>query len=209
MPRRRFTPRLRAGVVLACAALLAGADAPPDLTRVGAVTEVTGARPDVRLVSPVPGGEWTLPAGDYAHTRFSTLQQIDVANVKNLQVKTTLSTGIPKGHEGSPLVVNDHMYVVTPYPNNLIAVDLRQPSGALAWTYQPNPDPRAVGIACCDVVNRGASYADGKVVYNLLDAHTVAVDAATGKELWRTRLGDIEKGETITMAALIVKLGSV
>ena len=126
-----------------------------------------------------------MPAGDYANTRFSPLDQINNTNVKSLKVITTLSTGIPHGHEGQPLIVNNTMYVVTPFPNNLIAVDLTKPGGALKWVYQPNPNPRAVGIACCDLVNRGASFADGKIVYNTLDAHTVAVDAATGKEVWR------------------------
>src|SRR5919198_542860 len=97
------------------------------------------------------------------------------------------------------------MYTVTPFPNNLIAVDLTKPGGALKWTFQPNPDPRAMGIACCDVVNRGASYADGKIIYNTLDAHTVAVDAESGKEVWRTKVGDINVGETTTMAPLVVK----
>ena len=129
------------------------------------------------MIAPVAGNEWTLPAGDYANTRFSSLAQITTANVANLKVMTTLSTGIPHGHEGNPLVVDNTMYVVTPFPNNLIAVDLTKPGGALKWIYEPHPDPRSVGIACCDVVNRGASYADGKIIYNLLDAHTVAVDA--------------------------------
>ncbi len=97
------------------------------------------------------------------------------------------------------------MYVVTPYPNNLIAIDLTKGTGAVKFVYQPHPDPRAQGIACCDVVNRGASYADGKIIYNLLDATTVAVDANTGQEVWRTKVGDIDIGETTTMAALVVK----
>jgi PQQ-dependent dehydrogenase (methanol/ethanol family) len=166
---------------------------------------VAGTRPGIRLVTPLPNGEWTLPAGDYAHTRFSPLAQIDTSNVARLTVATTLSTGIPRGHEGNPLVVDDTLYVVTPFPNNLIAVDLTVPGGTPKWIFEPNPDSRAVGIACCDVVNRGASYADGKIVYNLLDAHTVAVDAKTGKEVWRTKVGDIDVGETTTMAPLVVK----
>jgi PQQ-dependent dehydrogenase (methanol/ethanol family) len=159
----------------------------------------------VRLVSALPDREWRLPAGDYANTRHSPLAQLTPANVGRLKVVNTVSTGIPHGHEGQPLVVGDTMYIVTPYPNNLIAIDLSQPGGALKWIYQPHPDPRAVGIACCDVVNRGASYADGKIIYNLLDAHTVAVDAQTGKEVWRTKTGEINRGETTTMAALVVK----
>jgi alcohol dehydrogenase (cytochrome c) len=177
----------------------------PEKTSSEATPNVPGAAPGIRLISPLPAGEWRLPAGDYANTRFSTLDQINVSNVKNLKVITTLSTGIPQGHEGQPLIVNNTMYVVTPYPNNLIAVDLTKPGGALKWVYEPHPDPRSVGIACCDIVNRGASYADGKIVYNTLDAHTVAVDAATGKEVWKTQVGDINFGETTTMAALAVK----
>jgi lanthanide-dependent methanol dehydrogenase len=169
------------------------------------IPDVPGTAPGMRLISPLPAGEWRLPAGDYANTRFTQLDQINAGNAKNLKVITTFSTGIPFGHEGQPLIVNNTMYVVTPYPNNLIAVDLTKPGGALKWVYEPHPDPRAVGIACCDVVNRGASFADGKIVYNLLDAHTVAVDAATGKEVWRTQVGDINYGETTTMAALVVK----
>jgi PQQ-dependent dehydrogenase (methanol/ethanol family) len=161
--------------------------------------------PQMRFVSEVPDGEWRLPAGDYANTRYSALSQINSGNVSGLKIVTSLSTGIARGHEGQPLVVNGTMYIVTPYPNNLIAVDLSKPGGALRWVYEPHPDPEAVGKACCDVVNRGGSYVDGKIVYNLLDDHTVAVDAQTGAEVWRTKLGDINIGETLTMAPLAIK----
>ena len=89
-------------------------------------------------------------------------------------------------------------------PNLLYSIDLTKPGGALNWTYAPKTDARAVGIACCDIVNRGAVYADGKIIYNTLDAQTVAVDAKTGKEVWRTRVGDINIGETMTGAPLVV-----
>jgi PQQ-dependent dehydrogenase (methanol/ethanol family) len=171
----------------------------------GTATRGTDYAPGVKLVAPLPGAEWRLPNGDVANTRYSPLAEITTANVANLQVRATLTTGIPNGHEGSPLVVGGTMYVVTPYPDNLIAIDLTKPHGPLKWTYQPHPAPRAVGIACCDVVNRGASYADGKIIYNTLDAQTIAVDAQTGRELWRTRVGDINVGETVTMAPLVVK----
>jgi PQQ-dependent dehydrogenase (methanol/ethanol family) len=171
----------------------------------GTTTDIKGASEGVELIAPVANGQWTLPGGDYAHTRFSPLDQITPKNVSRLTVRDTFSTGIPRGHEGGPLVVNDTMYVVTPYPNRLIAIDLNKPGGPVKWTYEPGPEPVSVGLACCDVVNRGASYADGKVVYNLLSAETVAVDAETGKEIWRTRTGNMQKGVTTTMAPLIVK----
>jgi PQQ-dependent dehydrogenase (methanol/ethanol family) len=109
------------------------------------------------------------------------------------------------GHEGQPLVVNNTMYVVTPYPNVLYAFDLTQEGYPLKWKYRPNVNPAVIGIACCDLVNRGAFYADGKIVYNLLDGYTVAVDATTGKEIWKTKIADVYKGESTPMAPLIVK----
>ena len=166
---------------------------------------VPGAAPMTHLVSEVSSGEWRMPAGDYGNLRYSTLDTIKTTNVMNLHVITTFSTGVPHGHEGQPLVFGNTMYVVTPFPNNLIAVDLTKPGGAIKWIYEPHPDSRAVGIACCDVVNRGASFGDGKIVYSLLDATVVAVDAETGKEAWRTRVGDINKGETFTGAPIVVK----
>jgi lanthanide-dependent methanol dehydrogenase len=170
-----------------------------------AVPAIPGALPDIHLVSPPPNGEWRIPAGDYAHTRFSTLDQINTQNVGNLHLVTSMATGIPHGHEGGPLVVNNTMYMITPFPNNLIAIDLKNPTGPVKWTYEPNPDGRAVGVACCDVVNRGGSYGDGKIVYATLDDHVVAVNAETGKEEWKATVGDPNLGETITMAPLIVK----
>jgi lanthanide-dependent methanol dehydrogenase len=166
---------------------------------------VPGAPPGVRTVAEVSRGEWRMPAGDYGNLRFSTLDTINTTNVMNLHPVTTFSTGVPRGHEGQPLVFDNTMYVVTPFPNNLIAVDLTKPGGAVKWIYQPHPDRRAVGIACCDVVNRGASYGDGKIIYSLLDATVVAVKIEDGTEAWRTRVGDINRGETFTAAPIVVK----
>jgi PQQ-dependent dehydrogenase (methanol/ethanol family) len=166
---------------------------------------VPGAPPTTRLVSAVAGDEWRMPAGDYGNLRYSTLDTITTTNAVNLHVVTTFSTGVARGHEGQPLVFGNTMYVVTPFPNNLIAVDLTKPGGAVKWIYEPHPDPRAVGIACCDVVNRGASYGDGKIIYSLLDATVVAVDAESGKEAWRTTVGDINRGETFTAAPIVVR----
>jgi PQQ-dependent dehydrogenase (methanol/ethanol family) len=149
-------------------------------------------------------GQWVRAAKDFASTRYSALDQINATNVKHLKPAWTFDTGILRGQEAAPLVVGDTMYVVTPYPNILYALDLRRP-GAVRWKYEPQPAAAAQGVACCDVVNRGAAYAGGLVVFNTLDAHTVAVDALTGREAWRTKLGEINRGETMTMAPLIVR----
>jgi PQQ-dependent dehydrogenase (methanol/ethanol family) len=195
-------------LVLSCAALAVAAacarheEAPPRYVHQG---KVAGVATGIQLITPLPNGEWHLPAGDLANTRFSPLDQITVDNVAGLRPTFTFSTGIPRGHEGAPLVVGDTMYVVTPFPNLLYAIDLTDPRAPLRWTFDPGADPKAVGIACCDVVNRGASYVDGKVIYVALDTQAIAVDARTGKEVWRTRIGNINVGETITMAPLVVK----
>jgi len=169
------------------------------------VGHVAGAPPAMQLVAELAHGEWRMPAGDYGNLRFSTLNGITTANAAHLRVITTFSTGVARGHEGQPLVFGNTMYVVTPFPNNLVAVDLTKPGGAVKWIYEPHPDPDAVGIACCDVVNRGAAYADGKIIYSLLDATVVAVDADSGAEVWRTRVGNIKIGETFTAAPLVIK----
>jgi len=150
-------------------------------------------------------GRWTMPGKDFAATRFSALAQLTPDNVAGLKPVWNFSTGVLRGHEGQPLVVNNTMYVVTPYPNVLYAFDLTLPSYPLKWKYRPNVDSNALGIACCDAINRGAFYAGGKVVYNTLDGHTIAVDAATGKELWNTKVADLTDGETTPMAPFIVK----
>jgi lanthanide-dependent methanol dehydrogenase len=150
-------------------------------------------------------GQWVRPAKNYASTRFSGLSEITADNVRNLRLAWTFETGILRGQEAAPLVVNNTMYIVTPFPNYLYALDLTKPGAPMKWVYKPGPIAAAQGVACCDVVNRGASYADGKIVYNTLDDHTVAVDAATGKELWKTKVGEINMGESLTMAPLIVK----
>src|SRR5207244_1978601 len=80
-----------------------------------------------------------------------------------------------------------------------------KPGAPMKWVYQPHPSAASQGVACCDVVNRGASYANGKIYYNTLDLQTVAVDANTGKQIWKTKLGDINQGESTTMAPLVVK----
>jgi lanthanide-dependent methanol dehydrogenase len=169
----------------------------------GAPALVAGTR--IGAPRTTAAGEWQMPAGDYASSRFSDLAQITPANAANLKASWTFSTGVLRGHEGQPLVVDNTMYLVTPYPNVSYAIDLATAGQPLKWKFRPENAQAAAGQACCDVVNRGAAYADGKIFYNLLDGHTVAVDAANGTQLWRTRMADLNRGETMTMAPIVVK----
>jgi PQQ-dependent dehydrogenase (methanol/ethanol family) len=150
-------------------------------------------------------GQWVMPAKNYASTRFSGLNEINTQNVSHLGVSWTFSTGMVAGHEAAPLVVGDTMFVVTPFPNIVYAFDLTRPGAPMKWHYDPEPLGAAKGVACCDLVNRGAAYADGKIFFNTLDGRTIALDAATGRPTWITQLADINKGETMTMAPLVVK----
>jgi PQQ-dependent dehydrogenase (methanol/ethanol family) len=151
--------------------------------------------------------QWPMAAKNYANTRFSHLNQITKDNVGQLQMAWSFSLGTPRGQEAAPLVVNGTLYIVGPYagvhPNEVFALDIAD--GELKWSYSPKPDPAAEGVACCDVVTRGLAYDNGKIFLNTLDGFSVAIDANTGKELWHTKLGDINKGETITMAPIVVK----
>jgi alcohol dehydrogenase (cytochrome c) len=149
------------------------------------------------------GDTWTTPAGTLQGTRYSSLNQITTSNVGGLVEEFSFPTNTKASHQGGPLVVNNVMYVVTPWPNNLIAMDLTHPGTAL-WTFKPGTSGTARGVACCDVVNRGASYANGLVVYALLDGHVVAVNASTGTLAWKTAVAVPSQGEVLTGAPIIV-----
>ncbi|TPI32696.1 PQQ-dependent dehydrogenase, methanol/ethanol family [Mesorhizobium sp. B3-1-6] len=182
-------------MLLVCAPLLtAASEAPPS----PAISPPPAA-------APPDDGQWTMPAKNYASTRYSELAEINEGNVKNLQVAFTFSTGVNKGQEAAPLVVGSTMYIVSPFPNIVYALDLSKPGAPMKWKYEPNPEPAAQGVACCDVVNRGAAFADGRLFFNTLDGHTIALDADSGQPLWNAHIGNINIGETITMAPLVVK----
>jgi len=148
--------------------------------------------------------QWVMPTGNYANQRYSTLDQLNATNVSKLHPVWSFSTGVLRGHEGGPLVIGNTMYVHTPFPNNVFALDLND-NGKILWKYEPRQDPTVIAVMCCDTVNRGVAYGDGKIILNQADATTVALDAKTGKELWHVKNGDPAKGETMTMAPMIVK----
>ena len=148
--------------------------------------------------------QWVLQTGDYFNQRYSTLDQINKSNVKDLKVAWTFSTGVLRGHEGSPLVIGDTMYVHTPFPNIVYALDLNN-DGRIIWKYEPKQDPSVIPVMCCDTVNRGVAYADGKIFLHQADTTVVALDAKNGKEIWKVVNGDPKKGETNTATVLPVK----
>ncbi|MBS3952704.1 MAG: methanol/ethanol family PQQ-dependent dehydrogenase [Methylomicrobium sp.] len=153
---------------------------------------------------------WVMQTKDYSSTHFSELYDINITNVKNLKVAWSFSTGVLNGHEGGPLVVDGIMYVHTPYPNNVFAIDLKEPDKIL-WQFKPKQNPAARAVACCDVVNRGLAYApQGKdypatIFLNQLDGHIVALNAKTGDLLWKMENSDIAMGSTLTIAPFVAE----
>src|SRR6516162_2811300 len=148
--------------------------------------------------------QWVMQQGDDANTRYSKLNQINASNVKKLQPAWTFSTGVLRGHEGGPLVIGDVMYVHTPFPNTVYALDLNH-DGKILWKYEPRQDPNVIPIMCCDTVNRGVAYADGKIFLHQADTTLVALDAKTGKVVWSVMDGEAGKGQSGTDAPFVFK----
>jgi len=147
---------------------------------------------------------WATALGNYAGTRYSKLNQINTKNVKNLQPAWSFSTGVLRGHEGGPLVVGDVIYIHTPFPNTVYALD--QATQSVIWEYTPSMDADVtIPVMCCDTVNRGLAYGDGKIFLQQSDTVLTALDAKTGQRIWSVQNGDPKLGMTNTQAPLVVK----
>ncbi|PZU55282.1 MAG: PQQ-dependent dehydrogenase, methanol/ethanol family [Thauera sp.] len=146
---------------------------------------------------------WAMQAGNFENQRYSTLNQINKKNVKDLKVAWTFSTGVLRGHEGGPLVIGGMLFVHSPFPNKVFAIDLE--TQKIVWKYEPKQDPSVIPVMCCDTVNRGLAYAEGKILLQQADTVLVALDAKTGKKLWDVKNGDPKIGETNTQAPHVFK----
>jgi lanthanide-dependent methanol dehydrogenase len=178
---------LMRGAVLAAAAVIS-------------TSALADADLDARMADPA---NWASQAGDNANHRHSELKQINGSNVGKLQVAWTISTGVLRGHEGSPLVIGDTMYIHTPFPNNVYAISLKDQT--FRWKYEPKQDADVVPVMCCDTVNRGLAYGDGKIFLQQADTTLVALDAKTGKVVWSVKNGNPKIGETNTNAPHVFK----
>jgi PQQ-dependent dehydrogenase (methanol/ethanol family) len=146
---------------------------------------------------------WAMQAGDMFNQRYSKLTQINAQNVGKMQVAWMFSTGVLRGHEGSPLVVNGTMYLHTPFPNKVFAIDLD--TQKIKWRYEPKQDAAVIPQMCCDTVYRGLAYAENKIFLQQADTMLVALDAGTGKVIWSVRNGDPKVGAVNTNAPHVFK----
>jgi len=144
------------------------------------------------------GDNWDNPAGDWAESHFSRLEDINAANVETLGLAWEYDLGTARVQEATPLVVDGVMYT----SGNLGRVyALDAATGAEKWTFDPGVDMQYNRYACCDQANRGVALADGKVFVASLDGWLYALDAATGKQLWKAdTIVDRKRGYTITGA---------
>ena len=146
---------------------------------------------------------WAMQAGDMYNQRYSKLAQINTKNVGKMQVAWMFSTGVLRGHEGSPLVMNGTMYVHTPFPNKVFAIDLD--TQKIKWRYEPKQDAAVIPQMCCDTVYRGLAYAENKIFLQQADSTLLALDANTGKVLWSVKNGDPKLGAVNTNAPHVFK----
>lgn len=150
-----------------------------------------------------PDLDWQTYGGTYANTRFSPLAQINRQNVGHLKLAFALQLGSLRSNEATPIVVGGMMYVASSWgPRSTYALDGR--TGQLKWAYRPDLPDDMMQFACCDVGSRGVSYDHGKVFVGRLDGYLVALDAATGRELWKTQVVDYKQGSVINSPPVVV-----
>jgi quinohemoprotein ethanol dehydrogenase len=145
--------------------------------------------------------DWPTHGGTYLEQRFSTLAEIDAGNVRRLGLQWFADFDTRRGQESTPLVIDGKLYVTTAW-SKVRAFDAA--TGRPLWSYDPKV-PGGTGFsACCDVVNRGAAYYEGKVYVGTLDGRLIALDASSGKLLWSRVTVDTHKPYTITGAPRVV-----
>lgn len=166
-------------------------------------------RPSPPAPGGTPPGQWPMTGRDYALSRYSPLDQITSENIGRLRPVWTFSTGVLGAHEGNPLVVGSMLYVHSPFPNSVYALDLAQPGAPVKWRYSgPLPATKtATPVAtCCDGGSRGLAYhPSGKLFVPLLTGELAALDAATGREIWRVRNADPRTGATLSGSPIVVQ----
>ncbi|HSC98220.1 MAG TPA: PQQ-binding-like beta-propeller repeat protein, partial [Casimicrobiaceae bacterium] len=185
--RRLYRAVVQIAFATACAAAASGA---------------AFANADVEKLIANPNN-WAMQAGDMYNQRYSKLSQINKQNVGKMQVAWMFSTGVLRGHEGSPLVVGNTMYIHTPFPNKVFALDLD--TQKIKWRYEPKQDSAVIPQMCCDTVSRGLAYAENKIFLQQADSTLVALDANTGKVVWSVKNGDPKVGAVNTNAPHVFK----
>ncbi len=145
---------------------------------------------------------WLTHGRTYDEQRFSPLDQINEGNVGQLGLAWSYDTGQHRGHEATPIVVDGVIYLTAAW-SIVHAIDAR--SGEAIWTYDPKVPGGYARWACCDVVNRGVAVWEDKVYVGALDGRLIALNAASGEEIWSVQTTDPQRHYTITGAPRVAK----
>ncbi len=155
---------------------------------------------------------WASWGGNYQGTRYSELDQINTENVHQLELAWQVSTDVLYRHGGGPLVVDDTIYLHTPYPNKVIAIN--QDDQSIKWEYEAKQNAEEIfgenstldsRTVSPKTFNHGLAYGEGMIFLHQADTTLVALDAKTGKKIWDVKNGEPYIGSTISSAPLIVK----
>jgi quinohemoprotein ethanol dehydrogenase len=188
---------MKAKLVLAVSALalmtVAGCKQTPSSELPGAVNS--------ERIKKADGSEWLSYGRTYDEQRHSPLDQINQTNIKDLGLAWFADLDTARGQEATPLAIDGKIYITTAWSK---AKAYDAVTGKLLWEYDPKvPGERGVA-ACCDVVNRGMAAWGDKLFMGTLDGRLVALDRATGKEVWSTVTLDQSKPYTITGAPRVI-----
>lgn len=158
---------------------------------------MASANEDVLALSADPANN-VMPSITYSGQNYSLLDQVTLDNVDDLQVEWTFQLGVSDEAQAPPLVVGDTMYVVTPKPNRVYALDINE-QGAIKWEFRADDSnlDTILPVACCGAQTRGANYAEGKIFFQSLDGHIYALDAETGELKWDVQNTDIDNAESM------------
>src|SRR5262245_52886819 len=161
-------------------------------TTVAAFSAATAASNDV---------ERTQHGGDANEQRYATLNQVTVDNVGQLGLAWFADIPERGGYQTTPLMIDGVLYVTAPW-SSLYAFDAK--SGKQLWKVDPQaPREMAATSICCNISNRGAAYADGKIIWGTIDGRLMAVNAKTGQKAWEARVADSKLQYSITGAPRI------
>ncbi len=184
------------GFIAALALTINGCSQPTAVTQSG---NVDAAR---ILAAEDDPDNWLAYGRTYEEQRFSPLEDVNDANVGELGLAYAVELGTNRGQEATPIVVDGVMYFSTAW-DHIYAIDAA--TGKVIWQHDPKVDGSKAAHACCDVVNRGVAVWKGKVYFGTIDGRLIALDAATGKQVWSVVTVDQKKPYTITMAPRVFK----
>ena len=136
--------------------------------------------------------------------QYSAADEIRADDVGRMILRRAIVAGQHSGYAGAPMVDDDRLFVVTPFPHTVMALSLATANAAELWRYSPHADSMAFGLAT-NVTAGGIALSSGRLFLNTFDGHTIALDAAAGGVLWDIKMTDVDRGETLLAAPVVAE----